>query len=407
MLKKVFTTLIILFGLLASNLALSAQEDPEPISERGYQCINQQCISCDSDEPGCQEGSCSAFTCSEEEDQIPLTPIITNLEELTATTFSNKNIRVRGVGEENSIIKFFLDGTEVKESTISSTGEFDILIDNNAIGSGEYDLSAESESLRGTKSNTSNSVEIIVDADEPEIELGSIPDFTNFKSILVSGNTEPGSRVTVANNGTQIYNTGADQNGNFDVLLAIIAEENQFLVEVTDKAGNTSSTQVNIRKDTSIENNIQITDSTSGIITLEVPEGIVSVEVLRNDEVIEYLEVSDEKVEFDIGQYNANFRDQYVFSGIDSLGNITESITYTNNNTGVLLLMALGLLLITTVGSYTTYYLYKTGKINFRFVHAITKNFNDQLTFINPKVNTVKTKKEHKNIKPDNISKEY
>lgn len=69
--------------------------------------------------------------------------------------------------------------------------------------------------------------------------FNQVPDFTNQKSITISGNSESAANVKITFNGTE-KNSLADKDGNFSFDFDLNGGENTFSAIATDTAGNAS-----------------------------------------------------------------------------------------------------------------------------------------------------------------------
>lgn len=368
----------------------------------GYRCSANQCISCTTGQDGCIEGSCTAFTCDSQEDpNPPAKPTITNIKELEEVQ-SAKNIRVKAFGEANTRYVVSLDGQKVKEGSVGADGTLEATFNSNITENGEYKLEIYLIDNNDNESEKSDPVTIKIDASKPDINITNIPDFIGFESTLISGTTDPNSKVYVIQDTKIIYETGSDANGTFDVVLRGLKDgENKFVVKVVDTFEGENTKDISIVFDSSTSTRLELLSTSGQTLTFKVPQGIIAIEVFKNSVLIDTLSVDTEEFLYNLSDKGGSVSDKFEFFGIDAAGNRTAPTSYTKTNTTNLIIIVISIILVVGVVGLLIYLISK-GKISAPWLKKIGIGSNQMKMDLNEET-TIQTE----NIVPQNIRKEY
>lgn len=355
--KKIIA--LITFFVILSSSNVYAQGG----TESSYRCDGNNCITCQQGEAGCNPGVCTAFRCESSDETAPIAPIITNQDELKIPS-NGRGIRVRGYGEPNTRVFISIDGKVLNESSVNGQGIFDISFDPNITISGEYKVQASLKDNQGNESNKSATAIYVVDAKKPEIQLIEVPDFSSFKTILLTGNTKPDSKVQLIKDNKITYQTGSDANGNFDVLAELSEGDNNLIIKVIDPIKNESTKDVKVKYDTTESINIDIITNTSDKVELSGPDEIVQIEVYSSMSLISRLAKNNQgKFVFDITPEVANkLSAELQFFGVDRAGNKTEPVSITRTNYTPFVIAIIFIVLVGVIG-FMIYTLVKQGKL--------------------------------------------
>jgi len=346
-------------------------------------------------ETDCLSGVCNAFICEANDNIPPLPPVITNIQELSQP-LNGGAIRVRGYGEANTRVIIIIDGEELTESGVNSSGIFDVTFNSTITQDGVHLLQAYVRDTQNNKSDKSDVIAINIDRKKPEMTFSNIPDFTSFENILISGNTEKGSTIIAYRNNEEISRTGADANGNFDLILTLKDDENRFTIVAVDTIGNEATKDLTIRFDANSSNTLELLSSTNNKLTFSVPAEIVEIEILRNDKLVDSVKVDKSEFVYDLSPLIQGISTEFKFVGLDQTGNKTKATIYKHlNSTASILLFMVFILGVGVVGIFV--YLVKIGKIQIPFL----KNFNFSQTQMNLDI------KEGDYLAPKKLRKEY
>lgn len=362
---------------------------------QGHHCAGSQCISCTIHEDGCLEGACNAFTCDGDDATPPITPIITNTDQLLEIN-KGSSIRVRGYGESNSRIIFIIDGEEINEASVGGDSTFDVTFDPRITVDGEHKLQAYLRDSAGNESDISEEYIVNIDAVAPAIDIESIPDFIAFENVLISGSTEPNSSILVTKGRKEVYKTGSDENGNFDLVLNLEDGKNEFTLVITDTVGNKNEKEISVVYDEANTSLLELLSSKNGVLTFSVPEGVVVVEVYKNGVLLDTIQINETEFTYDISGQMGGISNKFEFIGIDAAGNKTKETTYSKTSSGQLIIIIVGLIVTTSLIGLIIY-LIKTGKL--------VLPYNKKKA--SPEQTKFKIEEKEGNIKPGNIRKEY
>lgn len=172
---------------------------------------------------------------SDEGFEIPLqTP---ELDPLPEATFSGK-IKVSGFAGSGLKVKLLVDDTET--DTVSADNEGNFSFDLVALREGENNIGVKSVNEKGKESNISK-MTIIYDKKQPEVEIREPMSEASFTGkdqqlLSISGKiSEDNCEVTV--NGNYV---AVDSDNFFTYKTKLNEGMNEFVVKVTDEAGNSS-----------------------------------------------------------------------------------------------------------------------------------------------------------------------
>lgn len=355
MIKKLTTFSIIVLSFLVFNFQVGAQE-------KGYKCSSNQCLSCNIGESDCKPGVCTAFICDNNDSIAPVTPYITNLNELSFP-IDGTSLRVRGYGEPNARVIIFINDKEVNQGNIKTDGTFDISFNPALTQNGEYNLHIIVRDQANNESKKSAVVKIKVDNSKPEIKFTDLPDLTSFSNILLNGKTSPGATINIYKAQRILGTSGADKDGNFNIIASLVEGDNKINVEVVDTKGSRGSTDINIKYNPNDSKKLELVSSSGKFVKLNLPEDIIAVEVLRDGILVSIVNKGPENpMEIDLSSIVTVQYEKLEFIGVDKAGNKTEPLPYTVSNNPLILIIPL----IFIIGcSFTLYILVKKGKVKF------------------------------------------
>jgi bacillopeptidase F len=168
-------------------------------------------------------------------------PVLNPIEDAT-----NKNsIEVSGyMTSDNSTVQLYVNGKLYGKLKPSTDNTF--IFANVKLDQGQNEIKARSFTSDNQKSDFSNSIEIEYLIKNPELEINSPSDGQIFKKdqghIRISGKTDPSAKVTV-NDFWAITN----DNGDFYYLYSLKDGDNNLKITSTDKAGNKTTKEINIK----------------------------------------------------------------------------------------------------------------------------------------------------------------
>jgi len=158
---------------------------------------------------------------------------------------------VSGEAEPGSTVVIYDNGTEIGTVTADADGNWSFTPET-ALDDGEHAFTVNVTDPAGNTSPSTSAGTITIDTTAPaaasEVTLSgddqSLSDGASTKdnTPTLSGEAEPGSTVTIYDNGTEIGTVTADADGNwsFTPETTLTDGEHIFTVDVTDPAGNTS-----------------------------------------------------------------------------------------------------------------------------------------------------------------------
>jgi len=168
----------------------------------------------------------------------PAPPKVDNLPEFT----NQKEIKLTGKSEEGATVKLTFNGKE-EEVVVGGDGSysFDLTLRG---GANEFDLVAVDTS--GNEGQRSKVYTITYDNKAPDLTIDSPENGKEFfgsqqRQIEIKGTTDSGSEITVNDRFVSV-----DEDGSFQYTTSLNEGENKFLVKSTDKAGNTSESELTL-----------------------------------------------------------------------------------------------------------------------------------------------------------------
>lgn len=169
-------------------------------------------------------------------DSLPPSPPI--LQPVVDAT-NSAIIRMEGFAEEGSTVILSINSKDAYETIVESDGEF--LFNSVQLRGGENRIVSRAIDVSGNESQSSSEIIILYDETPPSLTVDTPTEGASFfgaseQNLLVSGSTDPGSRVLV--NGSFVI---LSQDGKFSNSISLSEGENPIIVTARDRAGNTSS----------------------------------------------------------------------------------------------------------------------------------------------------------------------
>jgi hypothetical protein len=166
----------------------------------------------------------------------PITPRIDPLPEYTNSDL----IEVKGSTEPGVSVIIYYNSSE-DEVLANKEGEF--LFSFN-LRSGKNTISLKSKDKAGNESIKTDTITITHDKNPPDLAITNPPDGSEYygtkqRQVIIEGNTEENSTVTVNERFVQV-----DSEGLFTYLTTLNEGDNNFTIVATDKAGNSTESQL-------------------------------------------------------------------------------------------------------------------------------------------------------------------
>ncbi len=155
----------------------------------------------------------------------------------TFSDFTNQeNVNISGSGEAGATVKLTFNGEEL-ENVVDKSGKFTFSLD---LDNGENTFSGEALDQAGNLSQKTQVYKIIFDKKEPDLNIDSPGDGTQFfgsnqRQVNIKGSTEANCQVTVNDRIVAV-----DSDGKFQYTSSLGDGENRFNIKSTDQAGNTT-----------------------------------------------------------------------------------------------------------------------------------------------------------------------
>lgn len=190
----------------------------------------------------------SAGTIVHVDTQKPAAPLKPSLKNGKGDYSNTSKPTIGGKAEPGSTITVYNHGVPVGTTTTGENGDWTFTFTHN-LPDGEQDITVTATDKSGNTSNTGDRYKFIVDTSVPLEPVAPQPKDTNGHGKTknnkpsVSGKSEPGSTVTIYNNGTPVGTTVADENGDWDYTFDPALTDGRHTIQttITDSAGNTSS----------------------------------------------------------------------------------------------------------------------------------------------------------------------
>lgn len=174
----------------------------------------------------------------------PETPVLTGGNN---GTISNQNPTVTGTSEPNATVKVFIDGFAVGTTTTDEEGKWSYTF-GPTLDDAPYSITITATDKSGNTSDLSDACDIIVDTQKPATpSVNKLKDELNGRTKTakptIDGKAEPGSTITIYDNGVPVGTVVADGNGNWTYTFTYDLEDGEHLITTTsaDIAGNTSN----------------------------------------------------------------------------------------------------------------------------------------------------------------------
>jgi Bacterial Ig-like domain/FG-GAP-like repeat/Bacterial Ig domain len=189
----------------------------------------------------------------------PTPPAVTGITEDTGASAtdgitSDQTLMIAGTAEPGSTVTVFRDGASIGTTTATVLGAWSFDDTGTLLTPGTYAFSARSADRAGNVSVDSAMFAVVVVTSTPTPVISGITNdtgvstadgVTNDQSLVLSGTAEPGSTVTVFQDGTSIGTTTVDGTGAWsfdDTGTSLPAGSYQFQASATNLAGITSAT---------------------------------------------------------------------------------------------------------------------------------------------------------------------
>lgn len=144
-------------------------------------------------------------------------------------------IEIKGYATQNSKVKLFLDGEEIKTEEVSADGNFTFR--NVTLSLGTNNIYAKTIDEKDRESLPSKDFRIIYDNEKPPLTLAEPEDGKKIqggdKKVTFKGTTEINGEVFI--NDAQII---VDKDGNFESIQSLNEGDNNFTIKSVDLAGN-------------------------------------------------------------------------------------------------------------------------------------------------------------------------
>lgn len=175
----------------------------------------------------------------------PLAPTPAVLKDSENGSISNSTPTITGEAEPGSIVTIYSNGQPVTTVTADENGKWSYTF-SPELNDGQYVITTTATDEAGNTSEHSTAVTIEVDTQNPDAPQktslkNSINDRTNTSQPTIEGEAEPGTVITIYNNGIPIGEVTTDQHGKWSYTFTGL-EDGDYNVQVTatDKAGNIS-----------------------------------------------------------------------------------------------------------------------------------------------------------------------
>lgn len=147
--------------------------------------------------------------------------------------------RLTGRGEPGSTITVYDNGVVIGTTTVLPNGTWSIT-PTNPLAEGAHSITLRETDAAGNQSGLSQPINFTVDLTPPLAPENVV---ISADGTTVTGTAEPGSTVTIRENGVKVGEAVADDQGNFSVdLIPPKANGEALTADATDTAGNTGPT---------------------------------------------------------------------------------------------------------------------------------------------------------------------
>lgn len=169
----------------------------------------------------------------------PQVPILSSPVDATYSA----TIRLEGFAEPKSKVVVVLDGEKHSEVTVKDDGSFDYDLD---LAEGENTFTLYSTDEAENESALTSDYMVLYDNESPIVDIespenGAVIEAKKNQNLTVTGNTEPGAKLLL--NDRLVY---VKSDGSFSSTFLLTEGENLLKFDATDKAGNTSQTEIKV-----------------------------------------------------------------------------------------------------------------------------------------------------------------
>jgi hypothetical protein len=178
--------------------------------------------------------------------QKPVTPSVPLLSGGNDGSTNINAPTIGGTTEPGATVTIYNNGIPVATVTADGSGNWTYTF-SPALSDGSYDITTTSTDDAGNTSDPSSIVTVTVDTQKPAVPTGNTldngkGDYINTPTPTVSGIAEPGSVVTIYNNGVPAGTAIAGTDGKWSYTFSPALPDGTYNISTTstDKAGNTS-----------------------------------------------------------------------------------------------------------------------------------------------------------------------
>lgn len=178
--------------------------------------------------------------------QAPEKPAKSELDGGNDGNINTSTPSVGGTTEPNATVTVFLNGTPVATVTADASGNWNYTFDPS-LADGSYTVTTSATDAAGNVSATSEPLQIKVDTQNPTQPEASLDNgrngIINTSTPTIGGEGEPGSVITIYNNGVPVGTATAGSDGKWSYTFNPSLNDGEYAIytTATDKAGNTSA----------------------------------------------------------------------------------------------------------------------------------------------------------------------
>jgi outer membrane usher protein FimD/PapC len=173
---------------------------------------------------------------------VPTAPGAPTVPGLTDGYSKTGALTITGTAEPGSTVTIYDNGVAIGTTTADASGNYSYTA---SLTDGAHSLTATSTDAAGNVSPAGNATGFTIDTSTPSApSVPTVPGLTNGYSktgnVTVTGTAEPGSTITIYDNGVAIGTTTADASGNYSYTASLGDGSHSLSATSTDAAGNVS-----------------------------------------------------------------------------------------------------------------------------------------------------------------------